>query len=171
MERQPTQWLMKMWLEGRMIIEVIHDQLAQITGCWLRVQMFKQLLKSLDMSIIPAMDDVLPDMRWNEPYPPAPHEARTICTQRVFRIIDVDKCIREPAWVEGGRRPSADGMMKYLMSKRMCVPDIDRSSCVVCTQTVRPGSNPTVHNPDRKHDPPSNRVPRVPARRRNRQFE
>ena len=93
-----------------MIVEVIHNHLAQITGCQLRVQMFKQLLESLDMSIIPAMDDMFPDMRWNELYPGAPHKASTICTQRVLSIIDVDKCIREPAWVEGGRRPSADGI-------------------------------------------------------------
>jgi hypothetical protein len=101
---------MKMWLEGRMIVEVIHNQLAQIIGCWLCVQMFKQLLESLDMGIIPAMDDMLPYMRWNALYPAAPHKARTICTQRVFSTIDVDKCIREPALVEGGRRPSADGI-------------------------------------------------------------
>jgi hypothetical protein len=111
MKQQPTQWLMKMWLEGRMIVEVIHDQLAQTTGCWLRVQMFKQLLEPLDMSVIPAMDDMLPDMGWNELYPRDPHKASTICTQRVLSIIDVDKCIREPAWVEGGRRPSADGIL------------------------------------------------------------
>ena len=61
-----------------MVIEIIHDQLAQIIGCRLRVKMVKQLLESLDMSIIPAMDDMLPDMTWNELYPAAPHEARTI---------------------------------------------------------------------------------------------
>ena len=86
-----------------MVVEIIHDELAQIIGYRLRVQMVKQLLESLDMGIIPAMDDMLPDMKWNELYPAAPHEARTICTQCVFGIIDVDKCIREPAWVERGR--------------------------------------------------------------------
>jgi len=114
-----------MWLEGRMVVEIIHDQLAQIICYRLRVQMVKQLLESLDMSIIPAMDDVLPDMTWNELYPAAPHEARTICTQCVFSIIDVDKCIREPAWVERGRRASADGALEYLVNKCMNAPDID----------------------------------------------
>ena len=63
-----------------MVVEVIHDQLAQIIGYRLRVQMVKQFLESLDMSNIPVMDDKLPNMKWNELYPAAPREARTICT-------------------------------------------------------------------------------------------
>jgi len=94
-----------------MIIEIIHDQLAQIIGCWLRVKMVKQLLEALDMSIIPAMDDMLPDITWNVLYPASPHEARTIGTQCVFSIIDVNKRIREPAWVESGKQASVDGYL------------------------------------------------------------
>ena len=114
-----------MWLKGRMVIEIIHDELAQIIGYRHRVQMVKQLLESLNMSIIPPMDDMLPDVKWNELYPAAPHEARTICTQCVFGIIDVNKCIREPAWVERGRRASADGILEYLANEYMYAPDID----------------------------------------------
>jgi len=59
-----------------------------------------------------------PDVTWNELHPAAPHKARTICTQRVFSTINVDKRIREPAWAESGRRASADGILEYLANER-----------------------------------------------------
>ena len=61
-----------------------------------------------------------PDVTWNELHPAASQEARTISAHRAFSASStVDKCIREPAWVESGRRASADGILEYLANERV----------------------------------------------------
>lgn len=70
-----------------MIVEVIDDQLAQSSVAG-------SAFKWSNSFGIPRLSPpwmICFQMTWNELYPGAPHKARTICTQRVFSIIDVDK--------------------------------------------------------------------------------
>jgi len=105
-----------------MVVEVIHDQLAQIIGCLIRVQILEKFSESFNLSIISGVDDMPLDVTWNELRPDASQEGGTVVAKIIFSTIAVDECICEPAWVEG-RQP-----MEYLVNERVCVPDIDRSS-------------------------------------------
>jgi len=86
-----------MFLKVRCGIEVIHNQLTQIIGCRLHVQMIKQSPESFDVGVRCTVSDVPPDVAWNEPHLPTSQETRSIDTKVDLSIIAVDKRIREPA--------------------------------------------------------------------------
>ena len=49
-----------------MVVEVIHNQLAQITGCWLHIQIVEPLLEPLDLGIVSVVNYTPLDIEWNE---------------------------------------------------------------------------------------------------------
>ena len=55
-----------MFLKVRTIIEVINDQLTQIIGQRLRIEIVEKLLKSFDMCNIPRVYYTLPDVERNK---------------------------------------------------------------------------------------------------------
>jgi len=88
---------MKMLLKIRIVVKVVHDELTDIIGCRVRVQIVEQFSESFDLSIISRVNYMAPNMYGNQHYLAMSQEARTIGAERHFSIVAVDKRILEPA--------------------------------------------------------------------------
>lgn len=79
-------------------LKVNHDSLAQFIRSQAAFKVDEELFKSLDLSVVSAVIDMLLDISWKqrqnimllqEPLP--------ICCQSFFSLLAVSKCCREPS--------------------------------------------------------------------------